>query len=129
MARMKVLVNCSAVAAGGAMGAVARYLIALLCAQTFGAGFPVGTFVINITGSFILGWFVAATSARGNVSDATRLAVAVGFVGAYTTFSTYMYESNALLKDGAGIKAMVNLAGSVLIGLIAVRLGAWAGAR
>jgi CrcB protein len=128
-AGMKVVINCAAVAAGGALGAVARYLVAVICAQAFGTGFPVGTFLINITGSFILGWFVAATAARTNVSDATRLAVAVGFVGAYTTFSTYMYESDALLRNGAGIKATINLAGSVIVGLIAVRLGAWAGAR
>jgi CrcB protein len=58
-----------------------------------------------------------------------RLAVAVGFVGAYTTFSTFAYESNALLEDGAGIKALANMLGSVVLGLVAVRLGIWLGGR
>ena len=57
------------------------------------------------------------------------LAVAVGFVGAYTTFSTYMLESNALIEDGAAIKALANLVGSIVLGLIAVRAGFWLGAR
>jgi CrcB protein len=66
------------------------------------------------------------------VSDTMKLAVAVGFVGAYTTFSTFMYESNSLMKSmesGSGVKAMVNLIGSVVIGLLAVRAGIWMGNR
>ena len=126
---MKVLVNVLAVAAGGSLGAVARLGVATLCARLFGTAFPIGTFVINISGSFALGYFLAVITDRTIVSDATRLAIAVGFIGSYTTFSTYMFESDALARDGAWIKAAANLIGSVIVGLLAVRVGMWAGAR
>ena len=126
---MKILVNYAAIAAGGAVGAMARYLMATACAWAFGTGFPTGTFVINITGSLFLGWFYTVATAGAQISDTTRLAIATGFVGAYTTFSTYMYESDVLLRDGATAKAMVNLVGSVVVGLLAVRCGVWLGAR
>jgi CrcB protein len=125
----KTLLQYLAVALGGSFGAVARLFVATLCARLFGTGFPVGTFVINITGSFLLGLFLAAISTRFTVSDTTRLAVAVGFLGAYTTFSTYTLESNALLKEGANLKAALNIVGSVAIGLLAIRIGIWVGAR
>ena len=126
---MKVLVQYAAVAAGGSLGAMARFGLGRFCGRVFGPGFPTGTFIINITGSLILGWFMALARHRGNISDTMILAVAVGFVGAYTTFSTYMLESNALIEDGAVLKASANLIGSVVVGLIAVRLGIWLGAR
>jgi CrcB protein len=126
---MKTLIQYLAVAAGGSLGAVARMFVASLCGRMFETTFPVGTFVINISGSFFLGWFLAVIGGRIMVSDTTRLAVAVGFVGAYTTFSTYMYESDALIAKGAGLKAASNLVGSVVLGLVAVRVGAWLGAR
>src|SRR5689334_2486390 len=126
---MKTLVQYLAVAAGGSLGAVARLAVSTVSARLFGTAFPIGTFIINITGSLFLGWFLAVIGGRMMVSDTTRLAVAVGFVGAYTTFSTYMYESNQLIADGAHIKAMANLIGSVIVGLLAVRVGIWLGAR
>ena len=126
---MKTLIQYFAVALGGSLGAMARLLVSSTSARLFGTAFPVGTFVINISGSFILGCFLALISNRMTVSDTTRLAVAVGFVGAYTTFSTYVYESNALLDAGAGMKAALNLVGSVVVGLFAVRLGILVGSR
>ena len=99
------------------------------CGWLFGTAFPYGTFLINITGSLFLGWFLTVIQDRLSVSDTMRLAIAVGFVGAYTTFSTFAYESNSLLEDGAGIKATVNLLGSLIAGLIAVRLGMALGMR
>ena len=126
---MKIFIGYLWVGAGGFVGAIARYFLGNMCGRLFGTGFPIGTMVINLTGSFILGWFLTAISQRMIVSDAWRLAVAVGFVGAYTTFSTYMYESNRLLEDGSGIKATINLLGSVVLGLIAVRLGMMLAAR
>jgi len=125
----KTLVQYLAVAAGGSIGAVTRLLVSTVCARLFGTAFPIGTFIINITGSFFLGWFLAMASGRLMISDTLRMAIAVGFVGAYTTFSTYMYESNGLLADGATLKATANLVGSVAIGLLVVRLGIWIGAR
>jgi CrcB protein len=124
---MELLLRYLAVAAAGSVGAILRLLVSTLCGRIFGTAFPIGTFIINISGSFFLGWFLTVISERIVVSDTLRLAVAVGFVGAYTTFSTFAYESNSLLNDGSGIKATVNMAGSVLVGLIAVRAGVWLG--
>lgn len=116
-----------AVGAGGFFGAVARLLVGFACGRLFPVAFPVGTFVINISGSLFLGWFVTVIGGRIIVSDTTRLAIATGFVGAYTTFSTFMFESNVLLEDGAGIKAGANLIGSLIVGLLAVRVGIYLG--
>lgn len=109
------------VGVAGFVGSVAR----LGVAQLFGRlniRFPLGTLVINITGSLFLGWFLTYATPR-NVSDTVRIAIGVGFVGAYTTFSTFMYESNTLADQGAQIAALVNLIGSLVLGIIAVRLG------
>jgi CrcB protein len=122
---MNVLVQYLAIGAAGSLGAMLRYFVASLCGRMFRTEFPVGTLVINLTGSLFLGWFLTVIRERIPVSDTFRLAVAVGFVGAYTTFSTFAYESNALLEDGASLKAIVNMFGSLLLGLVAVRLGVW----
>jgi CrcB protein len=116
---MKTLVNYLAVGGAGSLGAMFRYFVATVCARWFGTAFPIGTFVINISGSFFLGWLMQ----RYPVSNTTRLAIAVGFTGAYTTFSTLMYESSGLWSDGSEIKAVANLLGSLIVGLLAVRLG------
>jgi fluoride exporter len=127
---MKTLINYLAVGGAGCLGAMSRYFVATTCARLFGTAFPVGTFVINITGSFFLGWFMTMIGQRMPVSDTTRVAIAVGFVGAYTTFSSLMYESDSLVRGGEGLKAIANLVGSLLVGLLAIRLGmALAGAR
>ena len=126
---MKLLLQCMVIGAGGFLGAISRFLVALVCGRVFPIAFPIGTFVINITGSMFLGWFLTVIGGRMIVSDNTRLAIATGFVGAYTTFSTYMFESSVLLEDGSGIKAILNLMGSLLVGLLAVRLGIYLGGR
>lgn len=125
---MKTLVNYLAIAAFGSLGAVTRYAVATVCARFFGTAFPIGTFVINITGSFFLGWFLTRIEGR-LVSDTTRLALAVGFTGAYTTFSTFMYETDALLGEGSGMKALANIFGSLLVGLLAIRFGVYVAHR
>ena len=124
---MKLLIQYLSVAGAGALGAVARLFVGSVCSALFGARFPFGTFIINITGSLFLGWFVAFAKQRTTISDTMFLAVAVGFVGAYTTFSTFMAESDSLLTTGATAKAITYLIGSVVIGLLAVRLGLWLG--
>jgi CrcB protein len=118
-----------AIGGAGFLGAITRYMVVVVSARLFGAGFPWGTLIINVTGSFILGWFYAAYGSRLIVSETLRLAVATGFLGAYTTFSTYMFESDSLIRDGAQIKAILNLLGSVILGLVAVRLGWILGTR
>lgn len=107
----------------GALGAMARYLVGTTCGRWFGASFPIGTLVINLSGSFFLGWLLTFTRERVMISDTTRLALAVGFTGAYTTFSTFMYETDSLLAGGAFLKAAANLLLSLVLGLLAVRLG------
>jgi fluoride exporter len=126
---VKTLIQYLAVAGGGALGAVARLFVATVCGRLFGAGFPIGTFVINISGSLFLGWFLTVAGNRLVISNTARLAIAVGFVGAYTTFSTFMYESNSLWEGGSEIRAGLNLLGSLAVGLLAVRMGIWLGTR
>jgi CrcB protein len=117
------------VSAGSMLGGLARWGMAELCGWLFGKTFPYGTFLINITGSLFLGWFMTVLGERviGEESwlkvDDLRLLVAVGFTGAYTTFSTFEYESHSLLRDGDGLAAMTYLFGSVFLGLVAVRCG------
>lgn len=120
---MKILIQSLAVGAAGFVGALTRWGLAALVGRWFPMRFPLGTFVINITGSFFLGWFLTYVGSRYPVSDTMRLAIATGFVGAYTTFSTFMYESSRLVDDGAGVEALVNMVGSLVVGLLAVRLG------
>jgi CrcB protein len=122
---MKLVVQYLAVGAAGSLGAILRLLVSTTCGRLFGTAFPIGTLVINLSGSLLLGWFLTLIDERVVVPDTVRLAVAVGFVGAYTTFSTFAYESNSLLQDGSQLKAVVNVLGSVLLGLLAVRLGIW----
>jgi CrcB protein len=120
---MKLFYTCLAVGAAGSAGAIARLLITSLFQHLLGSRFPVGTFLINVTGCFILGWFWTYVDRHRILSPTSRLAVTTGFVGAYTTFSTYIYDSDAMFHHGAMLKGCVNLFGSVIVGLLAVRLG------
>jgi CrcB protein len=108
---------------GGFLGANARYLVASWAAQRFGTTFPYGTFIINVTGSFLLGMFLALLQDRVAVHPHYRLFFAVGFLGAYTTFSTFSYESLRLLQEGNMLLALINLFGSLAVGLLGVILG------
>ncbi len=117
------------VAAGGAIGSVARYLLGGWFAARFGAAFPYGTFVINVTGSFIIGVFLAFAQERVWLSPYWRLFFAVGFVGGYTTFSTFEYESVRLIQDGEMLLGAAYLVGSVVTGAIGavagLAVGSW----
>lgn len=115
------IIRYLAIAIAGSAGAVLRYVLASQIGR-LNIRFPLGTFVINITGSLFLGWFLTYAT-RHNLSDTTRVAIAVGFVGAYTTFSTFMYESNQLADDGAAFEATMYVLSSLVVGIIAVRLG------
>ena len=126
---MRVLVQIGLVAFGSALGGLARWGVGLAAARWFGTGFPVGTFVINISGCLFLGWFATLLEDRllpglaGLDANGLRLMIAVGFTGAYTTFSTFEYEANGMLKVGDGFPAMTYIFGSVFLGLVAVRFG------
>lgn len=123
---METLTKYLAVAAGGALGAVLRYYLGGTMLGRTAAPFPTATFVINVTGSFILGLFLTLATERFNVSPHLRLAVAVGFVGAYTTFSTFEYETAKLIEDGDVTRALLNVVLSFVVGLLAVWLGIFA---
>ena len=109
---------------GGFLGANARFLLARWADALLETRFPLGTFLINVSGSFLLG-IVGTVVARRLVpnSDAVRLALAVGFLGAFTTFSTFEFETHALLDDGSWLVATINIVASLLLGLLAVRAG------
>ncbi|HSP34542.1 MAG TPA: fluoride efflux transporter CrcB [Thermoanaerobaculia bacterium] len=117
------MLRVAVVALGGALGAVARYGVSLLVARLWTFDFPLGTFLINVTGSFILGFFATFAAERTALDPLWRLLVATGFVGAYTTFSTFEYETQRLTESGATSIAVANVIASVIAGFAAVQLG------
>jgi CrcB protein len=108
---------------GGALGSAARYLLSGWFATRIGADFPYGTLFVNVTGSFIIGFFLAFAEDRVWLSPYARLFFAVGVVGGYTTFSTFEFETILLLRNGEFLRSAVYCIGSVAIGGI----GAFAG--
>lgn len=133
---MTTLIQIGLVAVGSACGGLARWGVATVAARWLGTSFPYGTFLINMSGSFFLGWFLTVLSERLPLSETSwirpedlRLLFAVGFAGAYTTFSTYEFESHSLLSDGQRLLAMIYMIGSVVLGLLAVQLGIAMGRR
>jgi CrcB protein len=118
-----VMVNVLIIGIGGFLGAIVRYGVALWIGQRWGRNFPLGTFVINITGSFLIGLLMSLFTERFMVNPQWRLLLVVGFLGAYTTFSTFEYETGALLKDGEWLYASLNVVLSVVVGFIALKLG------
>ena len=111
------------IALGGAGGAVTRFALDSWISSRFSSEFPLGTLVINVSGSFVLGLLFALTMERAILPAEIRPPVMIGFIGAYTTFSTWMLESWRLVEDGAWAAAALNLGGSVVLGLAAVILG------
>ena len=111
---------------GGFAGANARYLLGIWVATRFGTTFPYGTFIINVTGSFILGVIMGLLDAHV-LAPAVRLSLAIGFIGAYTTFSTFTYETLRLVENGSLLLAAANVVGSVVVGMLAAIAGLAAG--
>jgi CrcB protein len=108
---------------GGILGANARYLVGNWAAQKLGVSFPYGTIIVNISGAFALGIFIAFLQDRAFVHGNYRLFFATGFCGAYTTFSTLTYETLRLFQDGSFLLGFANLLGTVVIGMVAVYCG------
>ena len=108
---------------GGILGANARYLLGTWITERYGTSFPYGTLVINVSGSFVIGLFLTLIAERFVLHPNWRLFFAVGFLGAYTTFSTFSYESVVLLQNGGWRLGLGNLVGSVVLGPIAVVMG------
>jgi fluoride exporter len=108
------------IAAGGAAGAVARFLVDNAVLDRFGGAFPLGIFVVNLSGAFVLGLLAALIVDRGVLPSDLRSPLMVGFLGAYTTFSTLMLDSWRLFEDGLPLLALANIAGSTVLGVVAV---------
>ena len=108
---------------GGVLGTLSRYFIGGLVQRWIGLGFPYGTFFINLTGCFVIGLAATLAGDRLHSSSSLRSFFFIGFLGAYTTFSTYMFESFKLLQEGKMALGMANLLGSVILGFLALWLG------
>jgi len=118
------------VAAGGALGTISRYFVSGMVANAFGETFPWGTLIINVTGSFIIGFFWTLTAPDGRlfVSGSTRQFVMTGFCGGFTTFSSFSLQTLNLLRDGEWLPAAGNILGSVTLCMLGVWLGSLAAA-
>jgi len=108
---------------GGVTGTLARYMLTGTVYAVFGSSFPYGTFVVNIIGCFIIGFLAAVAEEKFLLGPNARLLLMVGFCGAFTTFSTFMFETANLMRDGQTLRAFVNVAGSVIVGFLCLRLG------
>ena len=109
--------------AGGAFGTVSRYLLSGLTHRFLGHGFPYGTLVVNTIGCLLIGFLVTLIDRQRLLTPEQKLFCLVGFLGAFTTFSTFMLETVELTKDGHFWIAAGNVLASVLFGLIAIRVG------
>jgi len=111
------------IALGGALGALSRYGLGLWISSKWSQGFPLGTFIINITGAFLLGFLNILFIEKLTISPLWRLGIGVGFLGAYTTFSTFGYEMIMLLEGGSLLTAGLYTLLTVIIGFAGVALG------
>jgi fluoride exporter len=115
--------------AGGGAGSLARYLAGSAIAARFGARFPLGTMAVNVSGCFLIGLIMTLLTERWQPHPHWRLALVVGFLGGYTTFSSFEWETFALVRGGGFWLGLGNVAGSVTLGYAAVWLGAMLGRR
>ncbi|HQZ97367.1 MAG TPA: fluoride efflux transporter CrcB [Pyrinomonadaceae bacterium] len=126
---MEELGKILSIAIGGAFGAVARYLINVSPLNAVFDKFPLPTFVINITGSFLIGFLMILFADKYSSNENLRMAIIVGFLGAFTTFSTFEMEMFGLFKERQLITAFLYLALSVIVGFLGVVAGVSLGRR
>lgn len=111
------------IAAGGALGAVSRFCLGNLISRIIGSALPYGTFVINIVGCFFMGLIMTMIIERGMLSASWRLLLCVGFLGGFTTFSSFGYETLMLLQEEKIVAALAYVGGSIILGLMSAALG------
>jgi len=111
------------IAAGGALGSIARYWVGSTISGRLGARFPYGTMIINITACVIIGFTLTYFGKRADLSPAWRFLVPIGFIGAYSTFSTYEWETLSTMRSGAFALAALYAVGSLVLGLVATWCG------
>lgn len=112
-----------AISVGGALGANARYLLGSWATTQWGSQFPVGTLLINVTGSCVLGVYLTLATERFTGHPTVRLFVATGFLGSYTTFSTFSVEALRLIESGDGMAGVGYMVASVVLSLVAAAIG------
>lgn len=112
---------------GGFLGSIARFWLGSYIDSKMGSRFPFGTLVINCTGSFVIGFIVTLLAERAHWSPNWRYLIPIGFVGAYTTFSTFEFETFRVVQDGELLLALLNVSVSIIVGFLAVWLGVIAG--
>jgi len=115
--------NLFLIAIGGALGSVARYTLSLLVLRASGTLFPLGTFLVNAIGCVAFGAIAGAATARLHLTPELRLFLLVGVLGGFTTFSSYAFESFALVQQGRFLWASINVVGQVVAGLAGVWVG------
>jgi len=114
---------------GGATGSLTRYVVGTAIMNRMGGRFPLGTVFINVTGSFLIGFIMTLLTERLSPHPNWRFLLVVGFLGGYTTFSSFEWETLGLVRDGGRWLGLINAAGSVVLGYIAVWLGAAVAAK
>lgn len=122
---MEFITKIFAVAVGGALGSVARYLLNVSPLAHLFQSFPLATFFINVSGSFLIGFLSILFAEKFAVGENLRLAIIVGFLGAYTTFSTFEFETLALVREKQTLTAILYVGSSFALGLIGVFGGVW----
>jgi CrcB protein len=110
-------------AVGGAAGTISRYGLSGLAHRLLGESFPFGTFFVNILGCFLFGLVAGFFEIRGGTGSQARILLLIGFMGAFTTFSTYIFESVGMARLGEWLPLAANLAGQVVVGFIVMILG------
>ena len=116
-----------AVGVGGFVGSIARFWLAVYVGQRMGTRFPYGTFLINISGSFLIGLVMTILTERTHLSPTYRYLIPIGFIGGYTTFSTFEYETLRAIQDGQFTIGLLNIVLSVVFGFVMVWTGAIVG--
>ena len=112
---------------GGAIGSMLRFWVSSFLGERIGGRFPYGTFAVNITGSFLIGFIVTLLASRADWDPHWRYLIPIGFIGGYTTFSAFEYETLRSMQDGSMLVASMNVVLSVTLGFVAVWLGVIAG--